>query len=55
MIVMRLMKGLGMKKPTKIQLKFEVSDDDPLKNEIFKKFSELMNLLQKEKKGETQT
>lgn len=42
-----------MKKPTKIQIKFEVSDDDPLKDKIFKKFSELMALLQKEKKDET--
>ena len=35
------------KKPTKIQLKFEVSDDDPLKDEIFKAFSDLMKLLER--------
>ena len=35
------------KKPTKIQLKFDVSDDDPLKDEIFKAFSELMRLLER--------
>ena len=35
------------KKPTKIQLKFEVSDDAPLKNEIFKSFSDLMKLLER--------
>jgi len=27
-----------MKKPTTIQLKFSVTDDDPLKDEIFKAF-----------------
>jgi modification methylase len=32
-------------KPTKIQLKFEVSDDDPLKKEIFEAFATLMKLL----------
>lgn len=36
-----------MKKPTKIHLKFEVSDDDPLKEEIFKAFGDLMKLLQR--------
>jgi hypothetical protein len=36
-----------MKKPTKIQLKFEVSADDPLKDEIFKAFSNLMKLLER--------
>lgn len=36
-----------LKKPTKIQLEFEVSDDDPLKNEIFKQFSDLMKLLER--------
>ena len=36
-----------MKKPTTIQLKFRVKDDDPLKEEIFKAFSELMKLLQR--------
>ena len=35
------------KKPTKIQLKFEVSNDDPLKDEIFKAFSSLMKLLER--------
>ena len=32
-------------KSTKIQLKFEVSDDDPLKKEIFEAFATLMKLL----------
>jgi hypothetical protein len=36
-----------MKRPTRIQLKFSVKDDDPLKEEIFKTFSELMKLLQR--------
>lgn len=35
------------KKPTKIQLKFEVSDDDPLKDEIFRAFFDLMKLLER--------
>lgn len=35
------------KKPTKISLKFSVSDDDPLKDEIFKAFSALMKLLER--------
>jgi len=35
------------KKPTKIELKFAVSDDDPLKDEIFKAFSSLMKLLER--------
>jgi hypothetical protein len=43
-----------MKKPTKIEIKFEVFDDDPLKYKIFKKFRELVELLQKEEKNETQ-
>lgn len=36
-----------MKKPTKIELKFSVSDDDPLKKEIFEAFSTLMKLLER--------
>lgn len=35
------------KKPTKIKLSFSVSNDDPLKNEIFKAFGELMKLLKR--------
>ena len=42
-----------MKRPTTIQIKFSVNDDDPLKEQIFQKFRELMELLQKEKKDET--
>ena len=34
-----------MKKPTKITLSFSVSDDDPLKKEIFEAFAILMKLL----------
>lgn len=34
-----------MKKPTKITLSFSVSDDDPLKKEIFDAFATLMKLL----------
>lgn len=41
-----------MKKPIKIQLKFEVSDDDPLKDEIFKLFYELGDALKKNKEFE---
>ncbi|HOZ44859.1 MAG TPA: hypothetical protein PLN39_02545 [Candidatus Dojkabacteria bacterium] len=36
-----------MKKPTTIQLKFSVNDDDPLKDEIFKAFGVLMKLLER--------
>jgi len=36
-----------MKKPTTIQLKFSVTDDDPLKDEIFKAFGVLMKLLER--------
>lgn len=36
-----------MKKPTKIELKFSVSDDDPLKKEIFEAFSKLIKLLER--------
>ena len=39
-----------MKKPIKIELKFNISDDDPLKAEIGKKFSELMEVLQRPRK-----
>ena len=35
------------KKPLKIELKFEVFDDDPLKKEILETFSNLMKLLEK--------
>jgi len=34
-----------MKKPTKITLSFSISDDDPLKKEIFEAFAMLMKLL----------
>jgi len=36
-----------MKKPTKITLSFSVSDDDPLKKEIFEAFAMLMKLLER--------
>ena len=35
------------KKPTTIQLKFSVLDSDPLKDEIFKAFGDLMKLLER--------
>ena len=38
------------KKPTTIQLKFSVSDDDPLKKEIFEAFSALMKVLDRNNK-----
>ena len=40
------------KKPTTIQLKFSVSDDDPLKEDIFEAFSKLMKLLDNQNKGD---
>ena len=39
------------KKLTTIQLKFSVDDDDPRKNEIMKKFGELLDLIQREDGG----
>ncbi len=42
-------------KPTKIQLKFEVSDDDPLKEEIFEAFATLMKLLERNNDGVCRT
>ena len=33
-------------KPLKIEIKFEVFDDDPLKKEILKAFANLMKLLE---------
>lgn len=41
-----------MSKPTKITLSFSVSDDDPLKKEIFDAFSMLMKLLDKQNEGD---
>ena len=35
-----------MKNLTRIRLNFDISDDNPLKKEVFNKFSELMKLLQ---------
>jgi hypothetical protein len=34
------------KRPIKIKLEFSIAEDNPLKDKIFEKFSELMKLLE---------